>query len=292
MNGFFFIDKPAGPTSFDVVRQLRRACGEKTGHSGTLDPQASGLLICAVGDATRLLPCLPSEPKRYSFGVKFGFETDTLDSEGTVVAGGGLIPSESEVRAALPKFAGRITQTPPRFSAVRVEGERAYDLARQRRTFELKERTVTIASLSLVRFDAPEASLDVMCSSGTYVRSLARDIAKELGTLALASFIRRLAIGPFSVDNAVSPAAAANDPSAHMVTVAKALASVPSVVLSSEQLETVGMGKDVGVDKSDDLVIAYNGEGDVAAVLRKSEGKYHPDKVFVKLDVERNGEKK
>lgn len=282
MNGFFFIDKPAGPTSFDVVRQLRRACGEKTGHSGTLDPQASGLLICAVGDATRLLPCLPAEPKCYSFGVTFGSETDTLDSEGTVVSGGGRVPSEEEVRAALPKFTGRITQTPPRFSAVRVEGERAYDLARRQRVFELKERTVAIASLALARFDAPEASLDVTCSGGTYVRSLARDLAKSLGTLAFASFIRRLAIGPFAVDNAVSPAAAANDPSVHVVPVAKALASVPSVVLSSEQLETVGMGKDIIIDKSDDMVIAYNGQGDVAAVLKKSEGKYHPDKVFVK----------
>lgn len=282
MNGFFFIDKPTGPTSFDVVRQLRRACGEKTGHSGTLDPQASGLLICAVGDATRLLPCLPAEPKRYSFGVKFGSETDTLDSEGTVVSGGGRVPSEEEVRAALPAFVGRITQTPPRFSAVRVAGARAYDLARQRRTFELRERTVTIGSLSLARFDSPEASLDVTCSGGTYVRSLARDIAKELGTLGIASFIRRLAIGPFTVANAVSPPVAAQDPSAHVVAVAKALASVPSIVLGPVQLETVAMGKDIGIDKSDDLIIAYNGQGEVAAVLRKSEGKYHPDKVFVR----------
>lgn len=289
MNGFFFIDKPAGPTSFDVVRQVRRACGEKTGHSGTLDPQASGLLICAVGDATRLLPCLPAEPKRYLFGVQFGSETDTLDSEGSVVSEGGRVPLEEEVRAALPKFIGRVTQTPPRFSAVRVAGERAYDLARQRRTFELKERTVTISSLSLVKFDAPKASLDVTCSGGTYVRSLARDIAKELGTLAFASFIRRLAIGPFSVDNAVAPAVAAQDPSAHMAPVAKALASVPSVVLGPVQLETVAMGKDITIDKSDDLVIAYNGEGDVAAVLRKSEGKYHPDKVFVKQVEELSG---
>ncbi len=243
MNGFFFIDKPAGPTSFDVVRQLRRACGEKTGHSGTLDPQASGLLICAVGDATRLLPCLPAEPKRYSFGVTFGAETDTLDSEGTVVAASGRVPLEEEVRAALPKFTGRVTQTPPRFSAVRVEGERAYDLARRQRVFELKERTVAIASLALARFDAPEASLDVTCSGGTYVRSLARDLAKSLGTLAFASFIRRLAIGPFAVDNAVSPAAAANDPSVHVVPVAKALGSVPSVVLGPVQLETVGDGE-------------------------------------------------
>jgi tRNA pseudouridine55 synthase len=282
LNGFFFIDKPSGPTSFDVVRMVRRACGGKTGHSGTLDPQASGLLICAVGDATRLLPYLPMGPKRYSFGVKFGKETDTLDGEGTVTEEGGRVPSEQELRDALPRFTGSVTQTPPRFSAVRVAGERAYDLARARRDFEIKERTVTVSALSLVKVDGNEATLDATCSAGTYVRSLARDLAHALGTFAIASFIRRVAIGPFSVDDAVPPFAAAEAPAAHIVSPSKALAAVPSVTLSSERLKAVSFGKEIAVDKTDDVVIGFDGSGEVAAVLKRKGDLYHPDKVFVK----------
>ena len=285
MNGFILIDKPSGPTSHDIVRQVRRLCGgAKAGHSGTLDPLASGLLVCAVGDATRLLEFLPAEPKRYLFGITFGTETDTLDKEGKVVSGGGRVPSESEVSAVLPRFAGSIAQTPPKFSAVLVNGERAYDLARANREFTLAERTITIFSLALVRYDgqAGEASLEVTCSSGTYVRSLVKDIAGALGTPGYASFIRRLAVGPFSVENAVAPDALSRGAAAFVVPVARALSTVPSVVLAYDQIQAVATGKNIRIDKSDGIVVAYDDKGGVVAVLSKDMGSYHPDKVFVR----------
>ena len=286
MDGFLFVDKPSGPTSFDVVRQVRRALGgEKTGHAGTLDPLASGLLVCALGSATRLLPYLPSEPKRYAFGMRFGIETDTLDSEGAMVAQGGHTPGREELQATLGRFTGVVRQTPPKFSAVKVNGERAYDLARKHLEFEIAEREVTVFSLVLVSYDGANAgaALEVVCSGGTYVRSLVQDIAHALGTLAYASFIRRLAIGPFTVDNAITMDSA-KDLREHIMPVKQALSSLPSVMVNLSQCETLEKGRSVKLDTTEQTVIAYTENGDVAAVLKKNdEGMYHPEKVFIKL---------
>ena len=286
MDGFLFVDKPSGPTSFAVVRQVRRALdGAKVGHAGTLDPCASGLLVCALGGATRLLPYLPSEPKRYAFGMRFGNETDTLDSEGAVVAQGGRMPGREELQAALGRFSGVIRQTPPKFSAVKVQGERAYDLARKHTEFEIPERQVTVFSLSLESYDGAkaEAALEVACSGGTYVRSLVQDIAHTLGTFAHASFIRRLAIGSFSVDNAIDMESV-KDLREHIMPVKEALSSLPSVTVSVTQCETLEKGRSIKLDMADETVIAYTQNDDVAAVLKKSdEGLYHPEKVFIKI---------
>jgi tRNA pseudouridine55 synthase len=286
VDGFLFVDKPSGPTSFDVVRQVRLALGgEKTGHAGTLDPLASGLLVCGLGSATRLLPYLPSEPKRYAFGIRFGAETDTLDSEGSVVAQGGRLPAQEELQAVLGRFTGVVRQTPPKFSAVKVNGERAYDLARKHREFEIAERQVTVFSLFLVSYDGAkaEAALEVACSGGTYVRSLVQDIARALGTFAHASFIRRLAIGPFTVDNAIDTGSV-KDLREHIMPVREALSSLPSVTVSDTQCETLGKGRSIKLDMTDIIVMAYKESGDVVAVLKKNdEGLFHPEKVFIKL---------
>jgi tRNA pseudouridine55 synthase len=285
MNGFFFLDKPRGPTSHDLVRQVRRCCNEaKVGHSGTLDPMASGLLICAVGDATRLLPYVPDEPKRYAFGMQFGTETDTLDAEGKTVASGGRVPCKDELTGAIPVFCGKISQTPPRFSAVRVGGERAYDLARANRDFELQKREITVFELSVLAYDkdAGQASLDVTCSGGTYVRSLVKDIAAALGTIAHASFIRRLAMGPFSVEQAFAPEALVANAAGRIVAARMVLQSLPSFELSEKQLDLVATGASIYVGKDDPVVIAYDDKGNVAAVLKPDGELYHPDKVFVR----------
>lgn len=285
MNGFFFLDKPRGPTSHDLVRQVRRCCnGVKAGHSGTLDPMASGLLICAVGDATRLLPYVPDEPKRYAFDMQFGTETDTLDAEGKVVASGGRVPDNDELAGAIPAFCGKISQTPPRFSAVRVDGERAYDLARADKDFELQKREITVFELSVVGYDkdAAQASLEVTCSGGTYVRSLVKDIAAALGTIAYASLIRRLAMGPFSVEQAFAPETLVANAAERIVEARTVLQSLPSFELSEKQLDLVAAGASIKVDKNDHVVIAYDGKGDVAAVLKRDGELYHPDKVFVR----------
>jgi tRNA pseudouridine55 synthase len=285
VDGFLFVDKPSGPTSFAIVRQVRGALGgAKVGHAGTLDPCASGLLVCALGGATRLLPYLPSEPKRYAFGMRFGAETDTLDSEGAIVVQGGRMPGEEELQAVLGRFSGVIRQTPPKFSAVKVNGERAYDLARKHTEFEIAEREVTVSSLTLVSYDGAkaEAALEVACSGGTYVRALVQDIAHALGTLAHASFIRRLAIGPCTVDKAIN-IEAVKDLKEHIMPVKEALLSLPSVTIGEVQCETIEKGRSIKLDMADETVMAYTESGDVVAVLKKTdEGSYHPAKVFIK----------
>jgi tRNA pseudouridine55 synthase len=292
LDGFLCVDKPCGPSSFTVVKTVRREllCS-KAGHAGTLDTAASGLIIVALGAATRLLSYLPEEPKRYCFGMRFGRQTDTLDSEGKITAEGGRVPARSEIESLLPRFVGEIRQAPPKFSAVKVGGRRAYSLARGNEEFDLKEKTVRVSSLSLTGFD-PEtgiAECDMTCSRGTYVRALVRDVAAGLGTVAYASSIRRLAIGPFSVDNAVPFDNIGPESAQRIIPVRDALASVPSAKVNQEQCGILAHGKDVRLDEAaggeatGDIVIAYAENGDVAAVLTRAEnGMYHPVKVFVK----------
>jgi tRNA pseudouridine55 synthase len=288
LDGFLLIDKEPGPSSFAVVNQIRRVLGcDKAGHSGTLDPQASGLLIIALGAATRLLPYLPLEPKRYRFGIQFGRQTDTLDSEGKVTADHGRVPGQPEIESALGGFCGEQRQTPPKFSAVKVDGRRAYDLARGNKDFDLKEKIVRVFSLSLVRYDPSQgvAECDMTCSRGTYVRSLARDIAQKLGTVAYASFIRRLAIGPFSVEDAVAFEGITPDAAKRIISVKDALAAMPSITVTESQLPMLAHGRDIVPEQAaiaGDAVIAYKENGDVAAVLTKNQnGTYHPQKVFL-----------
>jgi tRNA pseudouridine55 synthase len=287
LDGFLLVDKPCGPSSFAVVKRARLKLGcDKAGHAGTLDPLASGLVIVALGAATRLLSYLPEEPKRYRFGIRFGTQTDTLDTEGIVTAEGGRVPAREEILAALPAFIGKIPQVPPKYSAVKVRGKRAYARARDNEEFDIAEKTVTVFSLELVNFDQAQgiAECEAACSRGTYVRALVRDIAAEgLGTLAHASFIRRLSIGPFTVGTALAFDSLSLQSGQAVIPVRTALSSVPSATLSREQCAILAHGKDIGLAATADTVIGYTEKGDVAAVLTKKEdGVYHPEKVFVK----------
>jgi tRNA pseudouridine55 synthase len=284
LDGFFLIDKPRGPSSFDIIRMLRRSLVEPTlGHAGTLDPMATGLLIVAAGGATRLLPYLPVDPKRYVFGVRFGAETDTLDLAGKIVHDNGRIPSAGEISAILPDFIGEQMQAPPRYSSLKVKGDRAYKLARENKEFTLRPRSVAIRSLYLDGYDAAagEARFTATCSTGTYVRSLARDIAHKLGTLGYASFVRRLSIGPFTVDAAVSPDVA--DIRSRLITIRDAFAAFPSVVLSAQEKRAMTNGHDVPVQDGGDTslpVFAYDAAGELIAVCSRSAGGIHPRRVF------------
>jgi tRNA pseudouridine55 synthase len=287
--GFLLIDKPRGPSSFTVVAAVRRALKtKKTGHAGTLDPGASGLLVIAVGPYTRLLPYLPLEPKVYRFSVRFGVATDTLDSEGAVTRSGGRIPSADKIEKMLPGFTGTIRQTPPMFSAVKVGGERSYALARRGEQVELAARTVEIAALRLLEFDesAGVAELETTCSGGTYVRSLARDIALKLGTFGHASSIRRTAIGRFCVDRALEFSKIAEAERA-MLKAGDMLDGLPRVLLTDAQMARIMTGKDIACDPSEiagspELLFACDQADRLVAVLKRAEGKtYHPEKVFL-----------
>ncbi len=206
VHGWVVVDKPAGPTSTHVVSKVRRAFNaQKAGHAGTLDPLGSGILPIALGEATKTVPHLVDATKDYRFTVRWGEQRTTDDREGDVTATSDARPDRAAIVAELRNFVGEIEQVPPRFSAIKVDGERAYDLARDGETVELKPRPVHILRLELVEMpSADEAVMEMTCGKGTYVRSLARDLAEKLGTLGHVAALRRLRVGPFG-ENAAIP---------------------------------------------------------------------------------------
>jgi len=269
-----------------MIRSLRRATGIRTiGHNGTLDPEASGLLVLALGNATRVLPYLASEPKVYEFTIRFGATTDTLDSAGTVTAENGAIPSLEQLRDAIPHFTGTITQTPPHYSALKINGKRAYSLARQKKSFTVPAREITIHSLRLESYDPqkPEAYLYTECSGGTYIRSLCRDIAEKAGSLGYAASIRRTAIGSFHIDTAVTVDAVKEDLPKHLIPANTLLSRYPSYHATPSQLKGISHGNPITVSGLDgeNLVFVYDEAQQLAAITERiSLNTYHPIKVF------------
>jgi tRNA pseudouridine55 synthase len=217
LSGWLILDKPRGMGSTQGVSAVKRVLRQngyaktKVGHGGTLDPLAEGVLPIALGEATKLAGRMLDSDKIYAFTVMFGEETDTLDTEGPVIATSGVRPSLAEVEAVLPRFTGPIEQVPPAYSALKVDGQRAYDLARAGETVALKSRSVTIHQLSLYHpreagkdEGANEVTLIAHVSKGTYIRSLARDIAHALGTCGHVTYLRRIKAGPFREEQAIS----------------------------------------------------------------------------------------
>jgi len=206
VHGWIVLDKPVGMTSTHAVSVIKRLFGAKrVGHAGTLDPLASGCLPIALGEATKTVPFVVDGRKTYLFTIRWGEERDTDDAEGRVVASSALRPDAAAIRALLPRFIGTIAQVPPRFSAVKIGGERAYDLARDGEAVELKPRAVEIYRLELKDTPGPDhAVLAAECGKGTYVRSLARDFGRALGTLGHVCALRRGRVGPFGEGNMIS----------------------------------------------------------------------------------------
>jgi tRNA pseudouridine55 synthase len=203
-SGILLIDKSADVTSFEVVRRARRVLKiRKIGHLGTLDPLATGLLPLCLLEATKLVPYLMPEPKTYRGRVKLGVTTDTQDSTGTIVAANEAMPTPEQIVQTAARVVGEITQIPPQYSAVHYRGERAYRLARRGEVAELAPRTVTIYDLTVDEVAIPEFTMTVRCSQGTYIRTLAHDLGAALGCGAHLAALRRLAVGPFQVDDAV-----------------------------------------------------------------------------------------
>lgn len=210
MHGWIILDKPLGITSAQgvaAVKRLWRQAGlprPKIGHGGTLDPLATGVLPIALGEATKLTGRMLNGDKAYAFTVRFGEATETEDAEGAVVATSDVRPSRADIAAILPRFTGPIEQRPPAYSALKVDGERAYARARAGETVVLPPRAVTIHALALLDADGETATFSVSCSKGTYVRSLARDIAEALGTVGHVVMLRRTKAGPFGLEGAIT----------------------------------------------------------------------------------------
>lgn len=199
INGWLVIDKPEGMGSTEVVNLTRRLLNaQKNGHTGTLDPFAGGILPIAFGETTKLIDFLDDESKEYEFTVQWGAETDSADSDGTITVAGGKIPTDEEIKAVLPQFRGEITQTPPAFCAVKINGRRAYELARKGEEVNIPERQITVYELEFAgSLPGGRSCFNVCCSKGTYVRSLGRDIARRLGTFGHLCRLRRTRSGIF-----------------------------------------------------------------------------------------------
>ncbi|HZP08707.1 tRNA pseudouridine(55) synthase TruB [Methyloceanibacter sp.] len=206
VSGWLVLDKPQGMTSTKAVSKVRHLFdAAKAGHAGTLDPLATGVLPIALGEATKTVPFAMEGLKTYRFTVRFGTETDTDDAEGAVVAQSEARPSTEAIEGVLPRFVGEISQVPPRFSALKVDGARAYDLARDKEEFELAPRIVSIERLALVsRPDPDRCVLEAECGKGTYVRALARDLGRALGTCVHVEALRRTRVGAFGEEDAVT----------------------------------------------------------------------------------------
>lgn len=284
--GVLPVDKPSGPTSHDVVARARRALDErKIGHTGTLDPFASGLLLLCVGPATRLSEYLTGLDKSYRARVLLGARTATHDPEGDVLEADERWREleRSTVESALEGLRGRIMQRPPAYSAKKIGGEAAHRRVRRGETVELEPVEVVVHELGLERFDLPELELSVRCSSGTYVRALARDLGEILGSGAHLTFLRRTSVGHFSVDAAV-PVDDLDEVSAARawISPAEALAHLPQLELDSDEVTRLGHGQRIDSPAPDlaDGTMAALHDGHLVAVVEQRSGRIQPRKVF------------
>lgn len=290
VHGWLVVDKPAGVTSTAVVSKVRWALdAQKAGHAGTLDPAATGVLAVALGEATKTVPYVTDATKAYRFMVRWGAATDTDDAEGTVIATAEARPDAAGIEAALPAFRGLIQQVPPQFSAVKVEGERAYDIARAGEAMDLAARPLEVGELVLLnRPDPDHAEFRMVCGKGGYVRAIARDLGRALGCLGHVAWLRREWSGPFDVKDAlpfaeVERLARTPELAAHLLPLEVALRDLPELPLAPEGAVRVRNGNPGRVLSSR----AAPGEtawasldGRPVAVGLYMGGELHPSRVF------------
>jgi tRNA pseudouridine55 synthase len=293
VNGWLIFDKPEGMTSTQAVSRVKRLYqAAKAGHAGTLDPLATGVLPIAFGEATKTVPFAVEGSKEYRFTVRFGSETDTDDADGKVIARSDLRPSRAEIEARLPDFIGDIEQVPPRYSALKVDGARAYDLARDEEQFELSPRRVSIAWVRLGDHpDQDRALLEARCGKGTYVRALARDLGRALLCYGHVEALRRTRVGAFGEDRAVTLAAlealAERGHDALMTAlqpVETALADIPALAVSGPDAYRLRRGQPVLLRGRDAPVIEgtvyATSRGTLIALDEVERGELHPKRVF------------
>jgi tRNA pseudouridine55 synthase len=297
VNGWLVLDKPIGMTSTHAVSVVKRLfAAKRAGHAGTLDPLASGCLPIALGEATKTVPFVMDGRKTYEFTVRWGEERDTDDAEGRVVESRPARPTAEAIRALLPRFTGTIAQVPPRFSALKIEGERAYDLAREGKAVELAARPVDIHRLEFVAMPDPEHTvLAAECGKGTYVRALARDLGRELNCLGHVVALRRTAVGSFTQDCAVTlealqaASSAAPDPGAIAATalllpVEAGLAALPALAVSRADAGRLARGQTVLLRGRDAPMmggyVAVSAQGALVALAEVEKGELRPRRIF------------
>lgn len=294
ISGVLVVDKPPMMTSHDVVQVVRRGTGiRRIGHIGTLDPRASGVLVLLIGPAVRLSEFLITDAKRYEAMIRFGAVSDTYDADGNVVPTGvEPVLDEDTVLKAMERFTGPITQRPPNYSALKIKGRKAYELARAGEEFEIPEREVTVYDFDLLEFNPPDIFVEVFCSSGTYIRSLAHDLGKELGCGAYLTELRRTKSGRFSMRQAVTldelkKAFEDGDWYQYLIPAVESLHDFPEVVLDEPLELAVRHGQRVSVSGVEPNQDGYGKgislQGELVAILEydKEGESWKPKKVFL-----------
>lgn len=297
VNGWIVIDKPLGLTSTQVVARVRRIFRpRKVGHGGTLDPLATGLLPIALGEATKTVAYVMDGRKSYRFTLRWGQATETDDAEGRIIEEHPHRPERVQIEAALPAFTGEIDQIPPLYSAIKVGGQRAYDLARSRQAFQLKPRRVRVESIVLTgQPDRDHAIFEVRCGKGTYMRSLARDLGRAMGTVAHIVELRRLTVGPFTEADAISLdslESMGHSPAAleQVLPVETALDDIPALALSETEANRLRCGQAVSMVArahrerisalSNGSIVFTTAGGKPVALARYEAGDIHPVRVL------------
>ena len=259
MLGFVNVYKPRGVTSFKVVGQLKKIYGEKrVGHLGTLDPMAEGVLPVAIGKATKFFDYFLKKDKEYIGDFIAGYETDSLDADGEIVNENGFVPSIEDVQKSCQNFIGKVQQTPPKFSAIKINGQRAYKLAREGKEFEIKPKEVEIYGLTAERGLGDNLyRFKVWCSAGTYIRSLGSDVLKGAGALATMVKLVRTRSGPFKIDDARRIDEIEKDPQRFLIRVSDVLSSIKRIDLTEEEFFKIKNGVVFATDEKDSDYLAY-----------------------------------
>ena len=314
--GFLNCYKPSGITSRDVVNIVQRRLQKtKVGHAGTLDPIAEGVLVLGIGSAARLVTHVQTYPKQYVAAFRLGEHSPSEDTETQSVKPHGLpIPTRSMIEDAATKMIGRIQQTPSAYSAIHVNGKRAYQRARQGENFEMPSREVVIHSIQVNHYEYPNLKLTVECGSGTYIRSIGSDLAKSVGSFGIMTALRRSSIGPFKEEQAVSTEILANDDlSRFLLPATMAVENLPKVIVSTDDIQRIRFGQliDCKLPPNSNLIedlnlvtrssiragdepdhkkqtdlVALNEQGQLIALLRPKNGQWHPYRVFPSGDGE------
>jgi tRNA pseudouridine55 synthase len=294
ISGVLVVDKPVGLTSHDVVQIVRKGTNiRRAGHTGTLDPRASGVLVILIGPAVRLSEYVSASDKRYQAVVRLGASTDTYDADGRIISTSPVDKvTEEQFEDALQSFVGEIEQVPPPYSAVKIKGRKAYEMAREGEDIDLAPRRIKVYSLELLEWAPPEAVIDVYCSSGTYVRSLAHDLGEKLGCGAHLIGLRRTKSGRFTLRDAVPlrrlrEAFEDGNWYQFLIPAAEALSDWPAIELTQEQVEAIRHGhrissEDTGIESGVDMVRGVSEQGELVALLEMvpEANEWQPKKVF------------
>ncbi len=289
ISGVLVVDKPVGMTSHDVVQVIRRGTNiRRAGHTGTLDPRASGVLVVLIGPAVRLSEYVAASDKRYQAVIMLGTTTDTYDADGKTLSSSPVNVTEEQFDTELQKFVGQIEQVPPPYSAIKVQGHKAYELARKGEEVELEPRIINVYSLELLEWAPPEVVIDVNCSSGTYVRSLVNDLGARLGCGATLTGLRRTKSGRFTLRDAVplrklNEAFMENNWYQYLIPAADALSDWPMIELSNEQVDALRHGMRIAAGETEiekSLGVSEQGELVALLVLDKETMEWQPKKVL------------